>query len=290
MSRIAYVNGAYVPHGTAAVHVEDRGFQFADAVYEVCEVRGAHIIDMTRHLDRLKRSLAELGIAWPVGRRALEAILREVVTRNRVADGLVYVQVSRGVARRDFVFPDASVPSTLVVTARSLSPAGALKTTEDGIRVVTTPDIRWSRVDIKTTGLLAQVLAKEGAKRAGAKEAWMVDRDGFVTEGGSSNAWIVTADGTLVTRPAESGILRGITRQGVMDHAAANGLTVEERPFTVDEAKRAREAFITAATATVTAVVQIDDTPIGNGHPGAVATELRARFHEGVEHLALRHY
>ena len=290
MSRIAYVNGSYRPHGEAAVHIEDRGFQFADAVYEVCEVHAGEIVDMTRHLDRLKRSLSELGMAWPVSRSALEAIMREVATRNRVRDGLVYLQVSRGVARRDFAFPDASVPSTLVVTARNASAAVAQAVSEEGIRVVTTPDIRWTRVDIKTTGLLAQVLAKQGAKRAGAKEAWMVDRDGFVTEGASSNAWILTADGTLVTRPADGGILRGITRQAIVDHAAANGIKLEERAFTVDEAKRAREAFITAATATVTPVVQIDEAVLGNGHPGSFASDLRARFHENVERRPLRHY
>ena len=290
MSRIAYVNGRYVPHASARVHVEDRGFQFADAVYEVCEVHDAHIVDMTRHLDRLKRSLGELSIAWPVGRAALEAIVREVAYRNRVTDGLVYVQVSRGKARRDFSFPDPAVKSTLVVTSRATSRAAALKVTQEGISVITTPDIRWDRVDIKSTALLPQVLAKQAAKRAGAKEAWMVDKEGFITEGASSNAWIVTADGTLVTRPAETGILRGITRAAIMDFAAANGIKVEERRFTVEEARNAREAFITAATAIVTPVVQVDDAVIGNGVPGSVASDLRARFHEGVERLPLRHY
>lgn len=290
MSRIAYVNGRYLPHAHAAVHVEDRGFQFADGVYEVCEVWSGQIVDMTRHLDRLRRSLSELSMGWPVRRSALEAIMREVVARNRVVDGLVYVQVTRGRARRDFAFPDPAPKPTLVVTARSASREAALRVSEEGIRVVTTPDIRWERVDIKSTALLAQVLAKQTAKRAGAKEAWMVDREGFVTEGASSNAWIVTSDGTLVTRPAESGILRGVTRAAIMDFAMANGLKVEERRFTVEEARSAREAFITAATAIVTPVVQIDNVVLGNGRPGSVASELRARFHEGVELTPVRQY
>lgn len=290
MSRIAYVNGRYLPHADAAVHVEDRGFQFADGVYEVCEVFDGHLVDVTRHLDRMRRSLAELEIAWPMPRRSLELVLCEVVARNRVRDGLVYVEVTRGSARRDFAFPDPPVRPTLVVTARPASPAAARRAGEDGISVVTTPDIRWQRVDIKSVSLLPQVLAKEAARRAGANEAWMVDRDGFVTEGASSNAWIVTAEGTLVTRPATSGILRGITRAAIMDFAVAHSIRVEERAFTVAEAKAAREAFITAATATVTPVVRIDDTVLGNGVPGSVASELRARFHEGVEVRPVRQY
>lgn len=290
MSRIAYVDGQYLPHAFASVHVEDRGFQFADGVYEVCEVWRGQIVDMTRHLDRMRRSLSELSIAWPVGRKALEVIIGEVVARNRVRDGLVYVQVTRGKARRDFAFPDPAVTSTLVVTARSTPRAQAQKSADDGIRVVTTPDIRWQRVDIKSVSLLPQVLAKQAARRAGAKEAWMVDREGYVTEGASSNAWIITQDGTLVTRPAETGILKGITRAAIMDFAAANGIKVEERRFTVEEAKTAREAFITAATALVTPVVQIDDAVLGNGRPGSIASELRARFHDGVEKRPLHLY
>ncbi|RAI00591.1 D-amino acid aminotransferase [Acuticoccus sediminis] len=290
MSRIAYVNGRYVPHGEACVHVEDRGFQFADGVYEVCEIWDGYIVDMTRHLDRLARSLNELQMDWPVERRAMESILRETARRNRVKKGLVYLQVTRGVARRDFAFPKTPIPATLVVTARSVPPGNAVKIGEEGIAVVTTPDIRWERVDIKTVALLPQVLAKQKAVRAGAKEAWMYDKDGFITEGASSNAWIVNQDGTLVTRPAERGILRGITRAAIMDFAAAHDIKVEERPFTIDEAKAAREAFITSATMTATPVVKIDETPIGNGAPGSVVSELRARFHEGVEKLPLSVY
>ena len=290
MSRIAYVNGRYLPHRQAMVHVEDRGFQFADGVYEVCEVFSGAIVDMTRHLDRLRRSLAELSMAWPVRRSALEIIIREVVARNRVENGLVYLQVTRGVAPRDFAFPNPPVTPSLVVTARSSSREAAMKVTEDGIRVVTTPDIRWKRVDIKTVALLPQALAKQTAREAGAKEAWMVDAEGCVTEGASSSAWIVTADGTLVTRPADFGILPGITRMAVMDDARAHGLTVEERRFTVDEARAAQEAFITAATAIVSPVVRIDDVVVGDGRPGPLVSALRARYHDGVEQRPVQPY
>lgn len=290
MSRIAYVNGRYVPHGEAAVHIEDRGFQFADSVYEVCEVWQGQVVDMVRHLDRLRRSLAELEISWPVTRRAMEMIIKELIQRNRVVDGLVYLQVTRGKAKRDFAFPPDGTPSTLVVTARSNPAAAAQKVSDEGIRVVTTPDIRWQRVDIKTTGMTAQVLAKQTAKRQGAKEAWMVDSNGLVTEGSSSSAWIVLQDGTLVTRPKDMNILPGVTRHAIMDYAATHGMKVEERPFTVDEAKGAREAFITAATAIVSPVVQIDEAVLGNGKPGSVASELRSRFHDGVEKQPLHQY
>ena len=290
MSRIAYVNGQYVPHATAVVHIEDRGFQFADSVYEVCEVWDGEIIDMTRHLDRLNRSLGELSIAWPVKRTALEAILREVIRRNRVTDGLVYLQVTRGAAKRDFSFPKPGTPPTLVVTSRSILKATRDKAGTDGIRVITTADIRWERVDIKTTGMTAQVLAKEAAVRAGAKEAWMLDKEGRITEGSSSTAWIVNGEGTLITRPTNMNILPGVTRAAIMDYAAANDIKVEERPFTLEEAQKAREAFVTSASATITPVVQIDDIVIGNGVPGSIASQMRSVFHDYVEKQSLRHY
>lgn len=283
MSRIAYVNGRYRHHRDAMVHVEDRGYQFADGVYEVCEVARGYIIDMTRHLDRLARSLSELQIAWPVDRKALVTIIREVVRRNRVHDGLVYVQVSRGVARRDHVFPAASTRPSLVVTARRSDPLAARARADQGIAVITVPENRWERVDIKTIGLLPNVLARQKAKECGASEAWFVDSDGTVKEGAATNAWIVTKDGVLVTRPADFGILRGITRATVMDVAAKQGLKVEERGFSVEEAKAAREAFITAATTVVMPVVQIDDSPVANGNPGSIALALRDAFFEGAE-------
>ena len=283
MSRIAYVNGRYLPHSAAAVHIEDRGFQFADAVYEVCEIRDGAIVDATLHLDRLERSLRELRIRSPMSRPALLVVMREMARRNRVRDGGVYIQVTRGQAHRDHAFPVPEVPPTVVMTAKPHDRAKAEAQAEHGIRVVTVPDNRWERVDIKSVGLLPNCLAKQTAKEAGAKEAWFVDAAGFVTEGSSTNAWIVTADGALVTRPAEFGILRGITRTVLLRVAAARGLRVEERAFTVAEAKGAREAFITAATTLVMPVVAIDDASIGNGAPGSVALALRAAYHDGTE-------
>ena len=212
MSRIAYVNGRYVPQRMATVHVEDRGYQFSDGVYEVCEVRAGGIIDQRRHLARLKRSLDELGIAMPMSQAALAIVIRECTDRNRVHDGIVYLQITRGVARRDHAFPPAGTRPSIVVTARNLDVAGNERTAAEGIAVITVPDNRWERVDIKSISLLPNVLAKQAAREQGAKEAWFVDRDGHVTEGSSSNAWIVTKGGKVVTRPADTGILRGITR------------------------------------------------------------------------------
>jgi len=286
MPRIAYVNGRYVRHADARVHVEDRGYQFADGVYEVCEVAGGAIIDMTRHLDRLDRSLRELAMAWPMHRGAFEFVLGEVVRRNRVHDGLVYLQVTRGVASRDFLFPADAKPS-MVVTAKKVAPSLGAARAEAGIKVLTVPETRWERVDIKTVGLLPNVLAKQKAKEAGAQEAWFVDADGTVKEGGSSNAWIVTADGALVTRPAEFGILRGITRTTLFEVAAKLGLRIEERGFTVAEARAAREAFISSATTIAMPVVEIDGAPIANGHPGSVTMSLRQAFHDLAERKAL---
>jgi D-alanine transaminase len=283
MPRIAYVNGRYVRHAEAAVHVEDRGYQFADGVYEVCEVARGFIVDMRRHLDRLNRSLNELEIAWPMSRKALEFIMREVVKRNRVVNGLVYLQVTRGVAPRDHVFPATAPRPAVVVTAKRTDPAAAVKRAEAGLKVITVPENRWDRVDIKTVGLLPNVLARQKAKLAGAQEAWFVDPDGTVKEGAATNAWIVTMEGKLVTRPAEHGILRGITRAVVFDLAAQLGLEIEERGFTVAEAKAAREAFITAASTVVMPVVAIDGAPVANGHPGSIALSLRRGFFDVAE-------
>ncbi|SHM68104.1 D-amino-acid transaminase [Roseibium suaedae] len=285
MSRIAYVNGQYVPHAQAAVHVEDRGYQFADGVYEVCEVWSGKIVDAPRHLDRLGRSLGELRIEWPMARRALEFVMREVVRRNKVRNGIVYMQVTRGVSRRDHYFPSEDVAPSIVITARSANPKVADATAAKGISVVTYPENRWPRVDIKTVALLPNVLAKQHAKENGAKEAWYFDKDNNVTEGGSTNAWIVTKEGVLVTRPAESGILRGITRSVILDIIAREGLKFEERPFSVEEAKNAKEAFVTAASTIAMPVVKIDEAIIGNGHPGSVATQLREMFHTATDFM-----
>jgi D-alanine transaminase len=283
MSRIAYVNGRYLPFAQATVHIEDRGYQFSDGVYEVCEVMGGQLVDEPMHMRRLQRSLAELKIAMPMSLAALRAVLRETVRRNRVRDGLVYLQVSRGVARRDHTFPAAGTAPSVVVTARSTDFAAAERTAAVGIAVITVPENRWDRVDIKTIALLPNVLAKQAAKEKGAKEAWFVGEDGYVTEGSSSNAWIISRDGKVITRPAEHGILRGVTRTVLLNVLKAKGLELDERPFTVEEAYAAREAFVTSASQSIMPVVQIDGRPVGNGAPGLVATALRQDFHRHSE-------
>ncbi|QCI68363.1 D-amino-acid transaminase [Phreatobacter stygius] len=283
MSRIAYVNGSYLPHGSAAVHIEDRGYQFADGVYEVCEVTGGRLVDETRHLNRLERSLNELKIASPMSRGALSVVLRETVRRNRVREGLVYMQVTRGVARRDHAFPKPGTPPALVITAKSVDMSKGDANAAKGVKVITLPDNRWERVDIKSVGLLPNCLAKQAAREAGAYEAWLVDKDGFVTEGSSTNAWIVTKDGVLVTRYADNGILKGITRTTLFDLCAREGVRIEERQFSVAEAQEARECFLTSATTIVMPIVAIDGRPVGNGAPGSIATDLRSKFHEVAE-------
>jgi D-alanine transaminase len=283
MSRTAYVNGRYVPMRDAMVHVEDRGYQFADGVYEVCEVRAGRLIDERRHLDRLERSLAALRIRMPLSRAALGVVLREVVARNRIGYGIAYLQITRGVARRDHAFPSPEVAPTVVVTARRLNLARNEALAAKGIAVLSAPDNRWGRVDIKTVGLLPNVLARQDAIDKGARDAWFVDAAGTVTEASSANAWIVTKSGALVTRHADHAILRGITRTVVLDVIKAQGLTVEERAFALDEAYAAREAFITSATQIVLPVVRIDGRTIGDGKPGPVATALRREFHRYAE-------
>jgi D-alanine transaminase len=283
MSRIAYVNGRYLPLRQAMVHVEDRGYQFGDAVYEVCEVRQGRLIDERRHLGRLKRSLDELQIKLPMSPVALGIVLREVIARNRIGYGIVYLQVSRGVARRDHAFPAPEVPPSVVVTARPLNARRNEALAAAGIAVVSVPDNRWGRVDIKTTGLLPNVLARQAAVAQGARDAWFVDKDGMVTEAASANAWIVTQAGRAVTRPADHGILKGITRTVLFDVIKAQGLSVEERAFALSEAYAAREAFVTAASQIVLPVVRIDGRAIGEGKPGPVATALRRAFHEYAE-------
>ena len=283
MSRIAYVNGRYLPQRAAAVHVEDRGYQFSDGVYEVCEVRGGCIIDQRRHLARLKRSLQELRIDMPMAEAALAIVMRECIRRNRVHDGIIYLQITRGVAPRDHGFPPPGTRPSVVITAHGIDVAGNERIAADGVAVITVPDNRWQRVDIKSISLLPNVLAKQAAREKGAKEAWFVDGAGHVTEGSSSNAWIVTRSGKVVTRPADNGILRGITRTVLLDVIRAQGLEFEERPFTVEEAYGAREAFLTSASQIVMPVVRIDDRPVGNGAPGSIATALRAEFHHHAE-------
>ncbi|MGK0267113.1 MAG: D-alanine transaminase, partial [Maricaulis sp.] len=248
MTRFAYVNGRFLPHDAAVVHVEDRGFQFGDAIYEVWSVRAGELIDADGHFARLERSLGELRIANPKSRAGYRLLIAELLRRNRVRDGLVYLQISRGRARRDHAFPAAATSPTMVLTAKRLDPVAAQRRADTGVGVITTPDLRWGRCDIKTVNLLPNVLAKQAALEAGAAEAWLVDDSGLVTEGSSTNAWIVTSDGRLVTRQADHAILHGITRATLMGVARDLGYVVEERPFSVDEAVSAREAFMTSAT------------------------------------------
>ena len=287
MSRVAYVNGRFVPKSEAVVHIEDRGYQFADAVYEVWALFGGKLADPDGHFARLERSLAELRIPMPMSAKALTLVLKETVRRNRVDEGMVYLQVSRGVAPRDHAFPAAGTPPAVVITVsrvdREVSEARAAR----GVSVVTTPETRWGRCDIKTVGLLPNVLAKQKAREVGAVEAWYVDDLGLVTEGASSNAWIVDADGILRTRDINANILRGVTRLSLLEVARTAGLKVEERPFTPDEALAAREAFITGAGALVLPVIAVDGKPVGSGAPGPVAKRLRALYIEHAKATAL---
>lgn len=283
MTRVVYVNGRYKNYIDAAIHVEDRGFQFGDAVYEVIEVRAGGLVDPTRHLARLQRSLAELKMQPPMAGAPMLHIVSQVVRRNRVSSGIVYIQVTRGAGPREFLFPSNDVPSTLVVLARSRDQKGPAAVAEKGISVVSMPDIRWRRCDIKTVMLLPACLAKNEAAARGAQEAWFFDQHGLVTEGASSNAWIVTDDGVLVTRPLGPELLAGVTRATVFDVARAEGLAILERAFTLTEALAAKEAFITSATNPVTPVVMIDQISIGDGKPGRLCRRLRSRFHQTAE-------
>jgi D-alanine transaminase len=282
MSRVAYANGRYVLHRDAMVHIEDRGYQFADGVYEVCEVFRGALIDEKRHFERLAYSLGELQIAAPLRAGALAVVVREVMARNRIVNGFIYVQVTRGVAPRDHVFPPKSVRPSLVVTARHVDPEKSEIKARKGISVTTTPDLRWKRVDIKTISLLPNVLARQLARELGAYEAWLIDSGGMVTEGSASNAWIVSETGTIVTRQIDHSILRGITRTTLIEIIAAQGLKLEERKFSLEEAFAAREAFITGATTLIMPVVRIDGRRIGTGAPGQIALKLRAVFHDAA--------
>ncbi|RZJ19275.1 MAG: D-amino-acid transaminase [Brevundimonas sp.] len=287
MSRVAYVNGVYRPHADAVIHVEDRGFQFADGVYEVWSVFDGKLADYDGHMTRLVRSLTELRIPVPMTKQALTRVLKETLRRNRVRNGIVYLQVTRGTARRDHPFPAEGTPPSVVVTAKSLDPAKGEANAKKGVAVVTQPDIRWGRCDIKTVGLLPNVLAKQAARERGAYECWMVDDMGLITEGSSTNAWIIDENGKLRTRDTQANILRGCTRTTLMDLIQEQGIELDERPFSVDEAKRAREAFFTAAGAFVTPAVSIDGAKIGDGKPGSITTRLRTLYLERARRDAI---
>jgi D-alanine transaminase len=283
--RIAYVDGRYVPHGRAGVHIEDRGLQLSDSIYEVYSVANGKLLDEAGHTERLQRSLAALEMRMPLGQGALRAIMRELVRRNGLRDGLLYLQVTRGAHPRDHMIPADARP-TLIMTTRRLSPHLIEERRRAGIAVVTRPDIRWGRCDIKATSLLPNVLAKTAARKAGAFEVWMVDGDGYVTEGASTNSWIVTEDGTAVTRDLSPHILAGVTRATLLRAAAAAKIRIAERAFTVDEAVRAREAFVTSATGGVIPVIRIDGKQIGNGKPGAATLHIHALYRELAEREA----
>lgn len=273
--RIVYVNGAYVPEGEAKISVFDRGFLFADGVYEVSTVLGGKLIDNEAHLARLARSLHALQMNEPCSMDEITQIQKTLIERNALNEGVVYLQITRGAADRDFGFPENAEQAVVLFTQHKNileNPAVAR-----GMSVISVEDIRWKRRDIKTVNLLAPVLAKQAAKDAGADDAWMVE-DGFVTEGSSNNAFIITKDGTLVTRNLGHEILHGITRKAVLAVAEAEGLTVEERPFTIEEAYEAREAFVTSASTFVMPVVKIDDRVMSNGSPGEMTHKLRERY------------
>lgn len=278
MSQVAYVNGVYRPLQAASVSVQDRGFQFGDSVYEVWAVRGGRLFDVPGHLARLHRSLSELRIAAPMGDAALMAVLEETRRRNRVLDGIVYLQVSRGAAPRDHSFPNPPVAPTLVITAKSLDRAAFAARASAGVKVISTPETRWARRDIKSVNLLPNVLARQSAKEAGAFEAWFVDDDGLVTEGTSSNAWIVDADGILRTRALGNNILHGVTRAALMQCARGWQIQVAEAPFTIAEAQAGREAFISSAGNPGIPVITIDKVRVGDGLPGPITTALRALY------------
>lgn len=276
--RVAYVNGHYLPHADASVHVEDRGLQFADLIYEVCAVLDGRLMDEAGHLDRMERSTGALAIHMPMAREPLRIVMREMIRRNRLKDGLLYLQVTRGAHKRDHPMP-AAHQSTLIMTARPIKKEVVEKRRANGIAVVTSPDMRWQRCDIKTTGLLANVMAKTDARKVGAFEAWLVDRDGYVTEGASTNSWIVTQEGVLVTRNLSPNILTGVTRLGVLNALAAEGFNaIEERAFTVAEALAAREAFVTSASGGVLPVISVDGQRIGDGVPGAATRRIHGLY------------
>ncbi|HQN52301.1 MAG TPA: D-amino-acid transaminase [Phenylobacterium sp.] len=287
MGRIAYVNGAFERHGDAVVHIEDRGYQLADAVYEVWALFDGKLADAEGHFARLERSLSELRIDMPMSRAALTVVLREAVRRNRVKEGLVYLQVSRGVAPRDHAFPTDPTPPSVVITVKGVDRAATEAKAAKGVSVITTPENRWGRCDIKTVGLLPNALAKQAAREKGAAEAWFVDELGFVTEGASSNAWIVDRDGTLRTRDTNANILRGVTRHTLLDLIRDQGLKVDERPFTPAEALAASEAFITGAGSLVLPVVAVDGKPVGDGKVGPVAKRLRSLYIERARATAI---
>lgn len=287
MSRFAYVNGRFVRHGEAAIHIEDRGYQLADGVYEVWAVFDGKLADAEGHFARLWRSLDELRIAHPMSEASLLLVLREAVRRNKVKEGLCYLQVTRGVAKRDHAFPSPAVPPAVVITAKSVDRLAADKKALAGASVVSVPENRWGRCDIKSIGLLPNALAKQAARERGAIEAWFVDDMGLVTEGASSNAWIVDGEGVLRTRDTNANILRGVTRSTLLEVIRESGIPISEKPFTIAEAQGAKEAFITGAGSLLTPIVQVDGVKLADGKPGEVAARLRRLYIERARQKAV---
>ena len=284
MSHIAYVNGRYLPHNSATVHIEDRGYQFADGVYEVALIWNGIPVDYSGHMVRLWRSMDELRMKAPMSPAAMTVVVQEVVRRNLFKTGIVYIQVNRGVAPRAHPFPSGDVKASMVVTAKAFAGSSDAMA-EQGAKVVTARDIRWERRDIKSVGLLANALARQGAAEQKAYEALLVKDDGTVTEASASNAWIITADKAIVTHPTTNAILGGITRQTVMKLAKDAGYKVDERPFTLAEAKSAKEVFLTGTTTFVMPISQIDDQPVANGAAGLISLDLRKRYRNYMESL-----
>ncbi len=284
MSRVAYVNGRYVAQREAAVNVEDRGYQFADGIYEVIYVHGGRLIDAELHLDRLDRSLRELRLAAPMSRAALRRVLAETARRNRVREGIVYMQITRGVARRDHAFPTAPVAPALIVTARR-TPGLPRDAAAWAASAITQPDLRWARCDIKTVGLTANVLAKQAARERAAAEAILVDESGMVTEGASTTVWIVDAAGKLRTRHLDHAVLPGCTRGALAAELAAEGIAFEERAYSEAELRAAREVFVTSATSFVRPIVRLDGNTVGDGTPGPLTRRLFDLFARHVSGL-----
>ena len=276
--RLAYVNGRYVPFARAGVHVEDRALQMGDGIYEVAGVKNGAPTDEDEHLDRMERSLGELGMPMPMSRAALKIVMREIIARNKIPEGYLYIQTTRGAVKRDHVPPVDGPRPTLIITMRAIDTVGLAQRLEQGIGVSSQLDIRWGRCDIKTVQLLPNLLAKQAARKAGAFEAWLVDKDGFVTEGASTNAWIVAQDSTVITRDLSTAILPGVTRKIMLEAIAESQLKVVERKFSVAEAKAAKEAFLSSATGAGVPVVTIDGEPIGDGKPGPLTRRIRELY------------
>jgi D-alanine transaminase len=287
MTRTVYVNGEYLPENEAKVSIFDRGFLFADGVYEVTSVLGCKLIDFAGHAKRLERSLNELEMANPISTDDLLEVHRQLVERNGITDGLIYLQITRGAPDdRDFAFPPADTAPTIVLFTQNKPGLADAPQAKTGMKVISVEDLRWGRRDIKTVQLLYPSLGKMAAKKAGCDDAWMVE-DGFVTEGTSNNAYIVTKDGTIVTRQLSNDILHGITRAAVLRFAREAQMKVEERPFTIEEAQNAAEAFVTSASAFVMPVVEIDGAPVGTGKVGDIAPRIREIYLEEMRKAAI---